>query len=212
MPRSWDEIRTWRRGRRAALAEARLALPAPRRRELNAAIADTLGRLLLRPPPASLGFYWPFRGEVDLRPLVRSLRDEAGTRAALPVVVRERAPVEFWEWDPGARLARGVWGIPIPTERVVLTPGVLLVPLLGFDGRGYRLGYGGGYYDRTLAALQPRPLAIGVGYEVSRIETIHPQPHDARMDAIVTERGAFAVTDAGLIPFEGGRAHDPKAT
>jgi 5-formyltetrahydrofolate cyclo-ligase len=77
----------------------------------------------------------------------------------------------------------------VPAERQVVSPTALLVPLVGFDEQGYRLGYGGGYYDRTLAASKPRPLAIGLGYEFGRLATIHPQPHDAPMDAIVTEAG-----------------------
>ena len=77
----------------------------------------------------------------------------------------------------------------MPADGRVVTPTVLLVPLLGFDEAGYRLGYGGGYYDRTLAAMTPRPLTIGVGYEVGRLKTIRPQPHDIPMDAIATETG-----------------------
>jgi 5-formyltetrahydrofolate cyclo-ligase len=82
-----------------------------------------------------------------------------------------------------------VWDIPIPIERQAVRPTALLVPLVGFDRQGYRLGYGGGYYDRTLAAMDPKPLIIGIGYEIGRLETIHPQPHDVPMDAIVTEAG-----------------------
>jgi 5-formyltetrahydrofolate cyclo-ligase len=75
----------------------------------------------------------------------------------------------------------------VPADSPVLTPDLLLVPLVGFDPAGYRLGYGGGYYDRTLAAIQPRPLAIGIGFEQQALATIHPQPHDIPMDYIVTE-------------------------
>jgi 5-formyltetrahydrofolate cyclo-ligase len=83
-------------------------------------------------------------------------------------------------------MARGIWNIPIPRERNSVRPTALLVPLVGFDAAGYRLGYGGGYYDRPLATLVPKPLTIGVGYELGRLETIYPQPHDIPMDAIVT--------------------------
>jgi 5,10-methenyltetrahydrofolate synthetase len=88
-------------------------------------------------------------------------------------------------------MIRGVWGIPVPppaAER--LTPDIALAPLLGWDGAGFRLGYGGGYFDRTLAARAPRPFAIGVGLQAARLATIFPQPHDIRLDAIVTEAGA----------------------
>lgn len=83
----------------------------------------------------------------------------------------------------------GVFDLPVPIEGEVVVPDAVLVPPVGFDRLGYRLGYGGGYFDRTLAALSPRPIAIALAREVSRIETIHPQPHDVPMDFIVTETG-----------------------
>ena len=103
-------------------------------------------------------------------------------------MVEKRQPLEFWSWHPGMTLARGVWNIPIPVGRNPVQPTVLLVPLVGFDSAGYRLGHGGGYYDRTLATFIAKPFTIGIGYEIGRLETIHPQPHDVPMDAIVTER------------------------
>ena len=105
-------------------------------------------------------------------------------------MIEKRQPLEFRAWRPGAPLERGVWNIPVPAERQVVRPTALLVPLVGFDGQGYRLGYGGGYYDRTLAGISPTPLAIGVGYEFQRLASIHPQAHDIALDAIVTEAGA----------------------
>jgi 5-formyltetrahydrofolate cyclo-ligase len=136
---------------------------------------------------ACIGFYWPFQGEIDLRGLVRNFI-ALGAEAALPVVVKKQQPMEFWSWQPQMKLMRGIWNIPTPSERKPVQPRVLLVPLLGFDSAGYRLGQGGGYYDRTLAAVAQKPLTIGIGYELGRIETIYPQPHDVPMDAIVTER------------------------
>jgi hypothetical protein len=113
----------------------------------------------------------------------------AGAKAALPVATEKQRPLEFRAWRPGTVLVKGRWNIPIPAEPSLVEPTVLLVPLLGYDRAGYRLGYGGGYYDRTLARMNPRPLTIGVGYELGRLETIHPQPHDIPLDAIVTEAG-----------------------
>jgi 5-formyltetrahydrofolate cyclo-ligase len=104
----------------------------------------------------------------------------------LPVVVQPGAPVEFWSWTEGAPMRRGIWNIPIPEERVLLQPGLLLVPLVGFDAAGYRLGYGGGYYDRTLAAARQRPHCVGLGYADSHLDSIYPQPHDIPMHKIVT--------------------------
>ena len=98
------------------------------------------------------------------------------------------------------KLVRGIWNIPIPSERYPVQPTVLLVPLVGFDAAGYRLGHGGGYYDRTLANLPQKPLGIGIGYDLGRLESIHPQPHDMPMDVIVTESGVerFNSHDGGL--------------
>ena len=108
---------------------------------------------------------------------------------ALPVVVDKKGPLEYRTWRPGEPLVDGVWGIPIPARRDLTTPSIVLAPLVGFDLACYRLGYGGGYFDRTLAALAPRPVAIGVGFEIQRLETIYPQPFDVPMDLIVTETG-----------------------
>lgn len=138
-----------------------------------------------------IGFYWPLRGEPDLRPFVRRLLEQ-GAEAALPVVVEEGRPLEFWRWDAGTRMRRQeVWGIPVPAERAPAVPDALLIPLIGFDGSCHRLGHGGGYYDRTLAALEPRPFAIGVGLTRGRLDTIYPQPHDVPMQAIVTDEEAL---------------------
>ncbi|MGA8380332.1 MAG: 5-formyltetrahydrofolate cyclo-ligase, partial [Stellaceae bacterium] len=96
-------------------------------------------------------------------------------------------PLEYRAWRPGDPLVDGVWNIPVPERRDIVVPQAVLAPLVGFDRDCYRLGYGGGYFDRTLAALAPRPWAIGVGFEASMIETIRPQAHDIPMDLIVTE-------------------------
>jgi 5,10-methenyltetrahydrofolate synthetase len=152
-----------------------------------------------------VGFYWPFKGEVDPRVAVLRLR-ERGARAALPVVVEKNAPLVFREWWPGCVTRPGVFDLPVPVDGALVVPDAVLVPPVGFGPLGYRLGYGGGYFDRTLAALSPRPIAIALAREVSRIETIHPQPHDVPMDFIVTEDGIHAVTSSGLRLLEPGEA------
>ncbi len=96
--------------------------------------------------------------------------------------------MEFWQWESSARTRRGLWNIPIPRERVVVYPQTLIVPLVGFDRSCFRLGYGAGYYDRTLAAAVPRPRAIGLAHSDAELPAIHPQPHDVPMNRIVTER------------------------
>ena len=196
---SWDEIRRWRRVRRDELIGRREALPQSERRDLQARIIGLLETHFPELAGGLVGFYWPIRGEIGLHPLIRRLVEQ-GAGAALPAVVEKGAPLQFRAWRPGDRLERGFWDIPVPAKPRVVRPTVLLVPLVGFDAQGYRLGYGGGYYDRTLAAMTPRPRAIGVGYELGRLETIHPQPHDMPMDAIVTEAGVTASPGSGTRP------------
>ena len=181
---NWEEIRNWRKGERARLIAERMALRGELRARHNVAITEALQRLLS--PGMVIGFYWPIRGEYDARKLVSALLDQ-GARAAMPVVVQKGAPLVFRDWRPDSRMVNGFWDIPVPAEGEPVLPTALLVPLVGFDEMGYRLGYGGGYYDRTLASLPAKPLAIGVGYELSHLGTIYPQPHDIPMSAIVTE-------------------------
>lgn len=180
------EIKAWRKAERERLIALRLALPAAERREMSERIAASL-RELLAGRPGDLGIYWPFRAEFDPRPLVEHLVG-AGRVVALPVVIDRKGPLEYRCWAPGETLTVGVWDIPIPEKREIVVPAMVLAPLVGFDHACYRLGYGGGYFDRTLGALTPQPLAIGVGFACQQIETIHPQSFDVPMDLIVTER------------------------
>lgn len=183
-----DEIAQWRRAKREELLGRRLKLDRDERDRIATRVAGLLHRHVPEVQAATIGFYWPFRGELDFRGLAASMY-AAGARLSLPVIVTKGEPLEFWHWEPGAKLARGAWGIPVPAERDVTNPTVLIVPLVGFDEAGYRLGYGGGYYDRTLPVMRPRPFTVGVGFELGRLTTIHPQDHDIPMDTIVTESG-----------------------
>ncbi len=183
----WATVRSLRKAQRAELLERRKALSFHDRQAFAESLtAHLLAALDLNAYPV-LGIYWPIRGELDLREFARR-HIEAGHMAALPVVVAKNAPLEFWQWERDTPMQRGLWDIPVPAERRRVVPDALLIPLVGYDAAGYRLGYGGGYYDRTLAALTPRPLCIGVGYDDSALATIHPQPHDVPMAFIVTER------------------------
>ena len=186
---NWDEIREWRRLIRTELRSNRSALPSREKESVRTTVCDLLRKSFPELRDACIGFYWPFQGEIDLRGLARNFI-ALGAEAALPVVVEKQQPMEFWSWQPQMKLVRGIWNIPIPSERNPVQPTVLLVPLVGFDAAGYRLGQGGGYYDRTLANLPQKPLTIGIGYELGRLKSIYPQPHDIPMDAIVTETGA----------------------
>jgi 5-formyltetrahydrofolate cyclo-ligase len=183
----WEQVKAWRRERRKGLVTQRLSVEGDTRRNLSRVIVARLAELIDASTYPTLGFYWPIRGEIDVRELVR-MHLAAGGQAALPVIMTKHAPVEFWQWHPGMRTERGVLDIPVPRERKVLTPDVLVIPLIGFDRSYFRLGYGGGYYDRTLAAATPRPLAIGVASADAELHTIYPQPHDIPMDLIVTDQ------------------------
>ena len=182
-----DQVKHWRRAERERLLAVRQGLPAIDRQRRGERIEAELRRLLAE-RPGILGVYWPFRAEFDPRPLVDWSVAE-GRTVALPVVVDKKGPLEYRAWRPGEGLIDGVWNIPVPEKREVVTPSVVLAPLVGFDPACYRLGYGGGYFDRTLAALQPQPFAIGVGFAVQELATIHPQPFDVPMDVIITETG-----------------------
>jgi len=184
------DVGAWRAAERQRLLAARAALDPDRRRLDDERITERLLGMLLERPPAVLGIYWPMKGEFDCRVAALRLREQA-TRIALPVVVRKASPLEYREWWPGVHTLPGVFQLPVPQDTEVLVPAVLFAPPVGFDTRGYRLGYGGGYFDRTLATLAPRPRAIAVAREISRIETIHPQPWDVPMDCVVTEAGVY---------------------
>jgi 5,10-methenyltetrahydrofolate synthetase len=188
---SWEEIRTWRKAQRAAQVTAREAAPEADRKAWSERIGELLFEGFRVPEATIVGFCWPYRGEFDARFVVRRWRD-VGALAALPAVVDKKGPLEFRKWWPGAPMKPAVYDIPVPDGTEVMVPDIAIVPMNAFDGRGYRLGYGGGYFDRTLAAHGRRMVAIGVSYEKLRLETIHPQPHDVPMDFVVTEAAVYA--------------------
>ena len=181
-------VASWRRQQRASLIAARQAMSSHERQVIAEVIADKLNRVTAVLGTSIVGLYWPIRNEISLMPWGRALAQRKGVALCLPVVVTPKAPLEYWRWAPGEAMEPGFWNIPRPAHRDVLSPDLLLAPLVGFDQNNYRLGYGGGYFDRTLASLQPRPIVIGVGYEFSALETIFPQPHDIPMRAVLTER------------------------
>ena len=173
--------------RREKLA-ARMALDQKTHTALAARIEKHLADLLTPLPPQTLSFCAPVRGEIDVRPLV-SLLIERGWRAAMPVVEVANAPMSFRTWTPSSVMTSDRHGIPIPAKGQTTVPDIVLLPLVAFDPQGFRLGYGGGYFDRTLATLVPHPLAIGVGFELARVADVRPHRHDIRLDAVVTEAG-----------------------
>lgn len=192
-PEQARDVVRWRRAERERLRAYRRGLGGPVRRQwaeaLRTHLYPFLTELLGQTRNAVLGGYWPIHAEADLRALWSELY-EAGFTVALPLVERRNAPLVFRRWNPAMRLVSGIWDIPVPPpDAELLVPSVLIAPVLGWDQHGFRLGYGGGYFDRTLAVLDPRPYAIGVGLQAARIATIYPQPHDIGLDAIVTEDG-----------------------
>jgi 5-formyltetrahydrofolate cyclo-ligase len=184
-PENLAELAAWRADERMRLITERLSGSPESRHSASSVILrrlrETVGALDRR----RISLYWPFRGEPDLRPWIEEIW-QAGGLALLPVVVEKRRPLQFRSWRIGAPLARGIWDIPIPAEGEVIEPDIVVAPLVGYDPALYRLGYGGGFFDRTLAALKRKPLAIGVGYGSQEIATIRPQAHDIPMDVIIT--------------------------
>ena len=180
-------VKLWRKKERERLIAERLALPPELRREQAERIAARLDDLVHPVAGLTVSTYWPLHGEPDLRPWMERIIARGG-RCALPVVVVKNAPLIFRAWTPGAKMERGFWNIPVPAGGVEIVPDIIVAPVVGFDSECYRLGYGGGYFDRTLATLHGSHRVIGVGYSSARIATIHPQPHDIPMNAIATER------------------------
>ncbi len=183
------DVARWRTAERSRLIALRTSLPAEDRALHTAEIGRQLEGLLAGRSARIVSVYWPIRAEPDLRPWMHEACSR-GLRVALPVAIQLGKAMTFREWRPGAAMARGLWKIPYPADGPEVSPGTVLAPLVGFDGGCYRLGYGGGFFDRTLANMVRKPLAIGVGYPELRMPTIFPQPHDIPMDWIVTGTGA----------------------
>ncbi|PTW99269.1 MULTISPECIES: 5-formyltetrahydrofolate cyclo-ligase [Paracoccaceae] len=192
-PEQARDVARWRKAERTRLRDARLALSVAERKEIGAALAGHLRQVLQDHFGGAQGnvfsAYWPIKGEPDLRPLMAELH-QAGVTVALPLVETRAAPLIFRRWTPETRMVRGDWNIPVPPpDAHVVTPDIALAPLVGWTADGYRLGYGGGYFDRTLAALAPKPFVIGIGFQSAQLKTIYPQPHDIPLDLILTETG-----------------------
>jgi 5-formyltetrahydrofolate cyclo-ligase len=192
------DVVAWRRETRARLIEQRLQIPPAEHQSASLKIEGFLEQTFSTLQPQTVSVYWPFQAEVDLRGFIDRLRAKGWT-AALPLVVKRGAPLEFLRWVADAEMDTGVYGIPVPLIRVPVQPSVVIIPLVGFDAQNFRLGYGAGYFDITLAALQPRPLSIGVGFEISRLETIHPHVADIPLDLIVTDAGIQQLGDGPQI-------------
>ena len=197
MPLNPAPLKDWRKAQREKLIAARMALPAA---TLDACRRRIDGYLELSFPGLArcrLAFCWPIKGEYDARHFARTMRAR-GALTALPVVVAPKKPLVFREWHPGIALATGPLDIPYPASSPEVRPDAVILPMNGWDAQGHRLGYGAGFFDRTLASLAKRPVTIGVSYEAARLDTIHPQPWDIPMDYVVTERGVYRRDPDGL--------------
>jgi len=197
MPQDPVELKDWRKRERARLIAARAALPESTLEAYRRRIDRSLELSFPGLSRSRLAFCWPIKGEYDARHFARTIR-ERGALTALPVVVAPRQPLKFREWHPGIALARGPLDIPYPVDSPEVQPDAVLLPMNGWDAQGYRLGYGAGFFDRTLASLAKRPVVIGVSYELARLDTIYPQPWDIPMDYVVTERGVYRRDPEGL--------------
>ena len=185
-----DDLKLWRKTERTRLLAARTALDHATLERYRHNIDSHIARSFPGLASAKLAFCWPIKAEYDARHLVRTLR-ELGALTALPVVVAPKQPLIFREWHPGTEMALGPLDIPYPANSPEVVPNAVLLPMNGWDAAGYRLGYGGGFFDRTLAALSSKPAVIGVSYEMAKMPTIRPQGWDIPVDWVVTERGVY---------------------
>lgn len=190
-----DNLTAWRTAQRRRLVDQRMAIDketlARWQHKVDLLLSRGFKDLFGKPANDRLAICWPVRNEYDARPLAGQLR-QSGTRIALPVVVAPGQALLFRAWNgDAAELAHGPLGIDYPANGPAVMPTTLLVPMVGFDRQGYRLGYGGGYFDRTLAAMPQCPLVIGIAHEFARLDTLYPQPHDIAMDYVVTEAGIY---------------------
>jgi 5,10-methenyltetrahydrofolate synthetase len=180
---------------RAALIEQRNNLPDRHLRE------DLLQRVmriwLVGRPDIVIGAYWPIKGEFDPLPALHRWKEDGELleqpeprRIGLPVVNKETHTMTFHAWYPGCPMEEDAYGIPKPKDTEIIVPTLLFAPCVGYGPGGFRLGYGGGFYDRMLASLTPKPFSVGLGFGMGFLADLEPEPHDMPLDAILNEHGA----------------------
>ncbi|MCB5186648.1 5-formyltetrahydrofolate cyclo-ligase [Methylobacillus caricis] len=173
---------------RKELIQKRISLEKPDFRELNDAITMHFHAKFDWLHGRKVGLYWPIMGEFDSIPLMMELH-QAGCSISLPTIEEKNAPLAFKKWHPNVLMGKGPLAIHYPLDTAYEQPEILIIPLVGFDSKGYRLGYGAGYYDRTLHSLNPTPITIGIGFELNQVDSIAPHSLDVRMEFILTEKG-----------------------
>lgn len=189
-----DEVAVEKSVLRTRMLAARAGIDADARQRAADTICEIWRYGPLIDPPATVAGFWPIRGEFDPRPLMMLISGH-GCELALPVVTGRGKALQFRAWRPGDRLIAGSFGTLEPDrQRAEVEPDLLLVPFLAVDRDGYRLGYGGGYYDRTLSAMRNKRAvqAVGLGFELQRVDAVPHGPADQRLDWLLTEVGAFA--------------------
>lgn len=163
------------------------------RHQRAAHLQEVLMVWLISRPEKTIGAYWPIKGEFDALPALYRWSEAAEPgeerRIGLPVINRETKQLTFHVWYPGCPMEEDAYGIPKPKDTEAFHPELLLVPCVGYGPGGVRLGYGGGFYDRTLAQLQPRPFTVGLGYTHGFLPDLEPEPHDVPLDAILNDNG-----------------------
>jgi 5,10-methenyltetrahydrofolate synthetase len=192
-----DNWREWRKQRRCELIALRGAVPENDYYCWNTAITELLKGGFPWLQGISAGFCWPHRGEYDPRLMMDFILRHGGV-VALPEVAGKHEPLKFRQWWREAPMKMGAYAIPVPDNTPLVSVRAMIIPMVGFDQRGFRLGYGSGYFDRTLVSILPRPVAIGVAFEIARLPDLHPQPHDVPMDFVVTEAGIYRTGENGL--------------
>ena len=179
---------------RQQLVEQRLAMPD---RVVRCDLLQRVMRIwLVNRPDTVIGAYWPIKGEFDPLPALHRWKEDGELleepqlrRIGLPVVDKMHKTLKFHAWYPGCPMEEDAYGIPKPKDTEVIVPTLLFVPCVGYGPGGYRLGYGGGFYDRTLATLQPRPYTVGLGFTHGFLGELEPEPHDIPLDAILNDNG-----------------------
>ena len=201
---------------RKALVQSRLDMPD---RLARADMLQRVMRIwLVGSPHEVIGAYWPIKGEFDPLPALyrwqedavlgsefqentlpaqegraqlatESIAGRSPRKIGLPVVNKLHKTLTFHAWYPGCPMEEDAYGIPKPKDTEIIVPTLLFVPCVGYGPGGYRLGYGGGFYDRTLATLAPRPITVGLGYSHGWLPDMEPEPHDIALDVVLNDKG-----------------------
>ena len=179
---------------RQELITQRLNLPDRRQRELL--LQQVMRSWLIARTDAVIGAYWPIKGEFDPLPALYRWKEDGELldqpqprRIGLPVIDKVHKTLTFHAWYPGCPMEEDAYGIPKPKDTELIVPTLLFVPCVGYGPGGYRLGYGGGFYDRTLRTLEPQPFTVGLGFANAFLLEFEPEPHDVPLDAILNDHG-----------------------